>query len=435
MADITIESSTVASMNNDMQPRSLVWTDKDTGYAFFVDIQSDTNYRKTTDGGATWGSAVSVKDGATTAVAIWYDGWTDGDTGKLIHVAYLDNEFSAADILYRTIDTGNSDTLGTELTVFDGASAVVDDWTDHCISVTKSRNGNIFVGGRIDISGENGFWKGDADPVTSFSSKTTVWDSSGSATGDRIQLLYGNEADTDDVWCVYHDSSANAITLKVYDDSANTWSESSSIHTCSEVSDWFHFDSTQRHSDGHALIAMWSKHNTIETPDPDLSLHDVTDISTFSEKTAPYSGDSKHGICGIMINQQNDDIYVTYSTGTTTGSIKYKKSTDGGTTWGSESALSVTSDDHRLIYGGTSVGDDGGRFAPCWYNDDLDDLVTNADNSVEIAAASVGGSTNFQINISDAWKEVAGIQINIGDAWKTVAGAQVNIGDAWKTIY
>lgn len=43
--------------------------------------------------------------------------------------------------------------------------------------------------------------------------------------------------------------------------------------------------------------------------------------------------------------------------------------------------------------------------------------------------------TNFQINIGDAWKTVAGLQINIGDVWKSVAGAQINIGDAWKTIF
>ncbi len=43
--------------------------------------------------------------------------------------------------------------------------------------------------------------------------------------------------------------------------------------------------------------------------------------------------------------------------------------------------------------------------------------------------------TNFQINIGDVWKTVAGMKINIGDVWKDVAGAQINIGDSWKTIF
>ncbi len=61
----------------------------------------------------------------------------------------------------------------------------------------------------------------------------------------------------------------------------------------------------------------------------------------------------------------------------------------------------------------------------------LDD--TNGCISIYALVEDVG--TNFQVNIGDAWKSVAGVQINIGDAWKSVKGAQVNIGDAWKTIF
>lgn len=43
--------------------------------------------------------------------------------------------------------------------------------------------------------------------------------------------------------------------------------------------------------------------------------------------------------------------------------------------------------------------------------------------------------TNTQINIGDAWKEIAAMQINIGDAWKEVASAKINIGDTWKEIF
>lgn len=50
-------------------------------------------------------------------------------------------------------------------------------------------------------------------------------------------------------------------------------------------------------------------------------------------------------------------------------------------------------------------------------------------------AEEPGEGTNCQINIGDAWKEIAGMQINIGDDWKEVAGAQINIGDDWKTIF
>ena len=48
-----------------------------------------------------------------------------------------------------------------------------------------------------------------------------------------------------------------------------------------------------------------------------------------------------------------------------------------------------------------------------------------------IPAAGIG----LQMNIGDAWKQIAGMQINIGDSWKAVIGAQINIGDDWKEIF
>ena len=69
-----------------------------------------------------------------------------------------------------------------------------------------------------------------------------------------------------------------------------------------------------------------------------------------------------------------------------TGSIVYKLSTDGGDIWGTETELAASKDDHRITMGGTSVGNDGGRVQPAWFNDDLNDLKTNKDNSIEIAA-------------------------------------------------
>ena len=54
--------------------------------------------------------------------------------------------------------------------------------------------------------------------------------------------------------------------------------------------------------------------------------------------------------------------------------------------------------------------------------------------TVKVYYTAGAEGTNTQINIGDAWKEVAGMQINIGDSWKAVAGAQVNIADTWKPI-
>ena len=427
MADIQVDTDANSALNLKMQPRSLVWTSPSVGYCFFVDgTGTDLYYIKTINSGATWGSKTAINTNLVQKVAVWYDRWTEGDTGTLIHIAYIVT--GADDIIYNSLDTSD-DSLGGEVVAYNGSTATGSpNWANACISIVKSRGGNIFVGGWIDADAENGFAKGNADPPTSFTSKTSMADG---VAADKMMFLAGNEADADDIWCVYYDLSANEITLKVYDDSANTWSESAAIDTATGHTSYFNFDVMDRHSDNKAFLVLWNEHNSATA---DLAAWEIADSSTFNSKTDVVSNSTTYSICSLMINQQNDDLYVAYSDDKTLGNIVYKKSTDGGANWGSETAMSAdTADDHRNIFSGTSVGDDGGRWMPVWVNDDLLDLMCNSDNSVNIAAVSAG--TNIKINIGDTWKSVDGLQINIGDAWKTVAGVQINIGDTWKAVF
>lgn len=427
MADITVDSSVTPFTVEDSNGRCLVWTSKTKGYFFFIDSASDLHYRVTTDSGATWGTEATIRTGTLEVFSIWFDKWTKDDTGTQIHIVYVDADDD--NITYNSLDTSD-DSLGGDVISFNGASADLGGWLVNCVSIVKSRGGIVYIGGWIDNDGENDFAKAtmSGGVATSFTSKAGVNDANGV---DRIMFLPGNDADDDDIWCVYQDASANSLTLKVYDQSANTWSESNSIESITENTGFFGFDCMQRHSDGHVILINWNNH--IQSA-ADLACFDITNITTWSQKTDVITNDSTYSSClALMINQQNDDLYVAFSTATTSGSIQYKKSTDGGGAWGSATALSVTSDDHRLICSGGSVGNAGGRWQPIWFNDDLNDMVTNKDNSVEIDAGTSG--TNMQLNIGDSWKTISGMQINIGDSWKTVAGAQINIGDSWKTIF
>ena len=424
MADITIDNDTYDFLGELAQPRSLVWTTKDIGYVFFIDSDFDLNYRKTTNGGTNWGSRVAINGTTDTAkFAIWYDKWTSGDSGTIIHIAYIGDVTNIFE--YKDLNT-SSDSLGSAVDITSGINVDFGDWNATSISLVKSRGGNIYAGGWTDSVGETGFFRATQSPATSFSSRANVVDGNDI---DRIMFLTGKETDNNDIWCIYQDTSSNLITLKVYDNSANSWSESSSIDGINEDTSFFQFDCMDRHSDGHGILIMW----TGRTGTSDFVLHDITNITTFTQKTDIITNDATYGSCAILINQNNNDIYAAYSTGTTGAAIKYKKSTDGGANWGSETALSVSSDNHQAIYGGTSIkSGDTGRWMPVWFNEELVIILTNKDNSVELV---VSAGTNLQLNINDAWKTVDGVQINIGDAWKTVGGMQINIGDAWKTIF
>ena len=381
MADITIDSNVENNTNFNAQPRNLVWVSSSTGYIFFIDDNDQLHYRKTTNSGASWGTEATIRSGGTIhSFAIWYDKWTKGDSGDVIHIIFVDSTIGD-DLTYNSFSTSD-DTLDGEVTAILFNSAITGDWTDNCISIVKSKNGIIFVGGWVDSGGENAFAKATMTSglATSFTGKTSMADGD---QVDRIQFLPGNETDTDDIWCLYQDVSANRITLKVFDDSGNTWSESAAIDTMVETTTLFGFDSMERHSDSHTILVLWNEN---QSATGDIATWDLTDSSNFEAKANVVNNNSAFGIVGLLIDQNRDDLYVCYSNGTTTGSIKYKKSTDGGGNWGSEKNMSVTSDDHKTVYGGTSIGNgDSGRWGPIWFNDDLNDLITNKDNSVEIS--------------------------------------------------
>ena len=401
--DVTIDDLVESFQHLGIYRRKLVWTDKDTGYIFFNDHFRDLHYRKTTDAGASWGTEVSIRTGTVNSIAVWYDKWTKDDTGDVIHIAFV--ETITDDILYRSLDTSD-DSLSGLVTVFDGASATDGSTVDAVpmISIVKARGGNIYVGGWIDgaiSGGENGFWRSTASPATSFSARVDTGFIEGDAI-DRIMFLAGSEADSNDIWSLYQDESANEITLKVYDNSGNSWSESSAIDTVVESPFHFSFDAMDRHSDSHAILALWNEDSSATG---DLTIWEINDSTTFTSLTDVVTDDSAYGIAGLLINQQNDDLYVAYASSTDPTPIVYQLSQDGGGTWDGETAMSVTSGDHRAVTGGTSVGDEGGRWMPVWFNDDLNDLLTNSDNSVEIVAVAADTCTyssgNFDVVCSD----------------------------------
>jgi hypothetical protein len=96
-----------------------------------------------------FGTAVVVRAGTINCFDIWYDRWTPGNTGTLIHIIYQDS--ALADILYRNLDTAASDVLNPTVAssaggtlVFNGATLtlITGTWEQRCISITRAVGGN-----------------------------------------------------------------------------------------------------------------------------------------------------------------------------------------------------------------------------------------------------------------------------------------------------
>lgn len=383
MADIAIDSNVDGTQSQPSGPRTMAFKGQ-TGYAFYVSLSSpQLYYRKTTDGGSSWGSAVSFAGvGDTVGIfSIWADWWTSGNTGTKIHVWYVED---ATNLLrYCSLDTA-SDTIGSEVTVYSNAS----------ITLYGKLSGTVSRGGKLHVVFAQAAASAYVHYVStsggsSWTSKATPWES----TEDHVNLLPGSLTDADDVWCLFWDFSANAITLKTYDYSGDSWSESSTIFTAvatdPNVNANNNMSASIRWSDGHIIMVV---HKWYDSASDEFACFDITDGSTWTQKTNV--ADINDNICGsISIDQNNDDLYVFYlgndAGGETAGSANnayYKKSTDGGATWSTEVAYGEgVDDDNRAIW--SDHGSTTFMVSACWYDDDNTDLWYNYPNAIYIEEA------------------------------------------------
>jgi hypothetical protein len=400
MADVAVETAAFAQSYLRNQRIGPVWTDGDTGYLFFINSASDVRYRKTTDGGASWAASVLIDATTATSLNIWFDKWTRGDSGTLIHIWWL--ESATDDVHYRSLDT-SSDTLGTDRTVFNGTTfSSTSSRASHAISGTKAVGGNLYVQFWGDALGERGFYR-SVDAGVNWTSRTDGAD--GNPIDEVICLPDDDSADNEDIVMIYWDRSANDIFIKKYDDSGNSWGATVIDANMLDSSAVMQMSAVVRHSDGHIILAAWS---ALDTATADLKIWDITLATpTITAKTDVVTDSDDCVGAALFIDQNNDDLYCAYL-GDEDGSETwqdaltafYKKSEDGAGTWGAQTAYQEgAADDERYIDAGHSTpGSAAGRFEPVWFNDDLADLFVNKVNSVEITVA-VGFAHSYAVII------------------------------------
>lgn len=397
MADIIVESNASSNQGRNVL-KKLVWLTDQVGYDFFVNNTTArrVQWRKTTDGGSTWSAATTLFfDNASTILSIWFDRWTPGDGGSVVHVTRM--EFAAGTAQYRAFDTdtdtvlsGKTDAGGTGVT-----GDAVDGWDEAQLDICKARGGNLYI--RRHAKGtsiEHEFFRSTDGGAT----WTTRADPTETYVNDEVDgalLVPGNETDANDIYAIWFDRSAGELTIKHYDDSANSWSESSAVFTgLTEFNgnQMMGYSASVRHSDNHIMVAVQS--NPFNTAD-DLKFVDITNATTWTVKTDVYTNEDDHGGNGVFVDQNNDDLYVAYvghpGDTTTDTTFNYKKSTDGGTTWGSRTQINQGTGYFRSsgIWAGMMALTAGGRFMPVWWETSVDDDRINKVNSVEITGTAL----------------------------------------------
>ena len=304
------------------------------GVLYFIYIRSDDDvyWIKSTNNGISWTVPVSVFVGTVIKIATWFDGTT-------IHMAYTEN--IGHDVLYRALNT-YTDTLGTETTIYNGISAVSGASSE--LSITKTVGGNLQCHGDID-GGTETFSAKSIDSGATWNSIANVNEV---ASTDYYIALPGNAADTNDSVILFWDNSANEITIKEYDDSLDSYTETSIATSMVENpvnNSAPQFNATIRDTDNYILFVAWSDRDLLNA---DLRCWEINGSGSITEKTNVVlnSVDDQQG-CAIGVNTDNDNVIVLYQgksdgseTVTASLNLYYKMSADGMVTWGNETLLS-----------------------------------------------------------------------------------------------
>jgi hypothetical protein len=336
-ADVIAANSADAGQYNGAGTNYVIRANDGTLFLIFVDRSVDVFYTKSIDGGFSWRNPISVFTGSVIALSVWYDRWS-GLSTDIIHMVYT--ETGGNDILYRNFDA-TVETLSTQTTVFNGASAVQ---PAGALSITRGRDGTLRVAGSIDAGAEDGAW---SSTDTGATWGDTIADPSEGATQDQYMLLPDFNADTADVQLIFWDASANELSVKRYDDSADTWTETSIAASMSDSTAGNGFPNmaaTVDLSNSRVVVVAWSN---VDTLNADLRCWVITN-TTITETTANVvlNSTDDQGLCAIGIDTDTSTWYVFYAgksdgseTWLTSVNVYYKTSTDAGATWSSETLL------------------------------------------------------------------------------------------------
>jgi hypothetical protein len=154
--------------------------------------------------------------------------------------------------------------------------------------------------------------------------------------------------------CFFWDFSANEISRKLYDDSANSWAESSISGSMTELGNYRNFAAAVDLTNSQNILVAWSG---VDTGNADLRCWKVTEGAITEVTNVVLNSTDDQGLCAIAIDVNTNYWYVFYAgksdgseTWSTSLNVYYKVSQDAGTTWGAETKLSSFPAGLKMLY-------------------------------------------------------------------------------------
>lgn len=362
-------------------------------YMVYIDALSDVSYRKSVDNGLTWGPAVlAATAGTTCRLAVWYDRWSGLSTD---FICFAFDDSGNDDIFFRTIDTASSDALSTQVGIITTLTSIITGGGH--ISICRSVSGNVYVEDVVDAGAEGDFFR-----LTNANFPNGAWDNrvlGEIATLDQIRLVPDfDAADPDDIMAIFQDASVTEISRKLYDNSADSWAETSinsGITELSTATAFANFDIAIDLTNTRTVLVVW---NATDAANQDLLCYTVEAGAITAKTDVVTNATDDCGLCAITIDGQTGYWHVFYggpSTGTGTWNtamhIYTKVSRDAGTTWGPETLVDIGSTfTLRHLY--TTNWLYSGAPVVAWVRDgaQADDLLISVDRTVPRAASMLG---------------------------------------------
>lgn len=402
-AQVTIDGDAHAVATNHLQNGSqTVFINDQTGYKFFVDAPGYCVYRKTTDGGASWSATTTVDyqagAGDCIAISIWYDRWTPGDTGNIIHIVTMDT--GSDDLFYNNLDTASSDTLLKGTTPVDAVTNSSNSIATFATganlpTITKGTDGTVYVA-TADAS--------DSYVVECSTNcgVATSWTETGTNPMDLandynllVPLASGN------IMIVNRDISAEDIRTKVWNNSSwsASWTTVDLNATDNATYDGGLAAAVSSSTPGRVYLAYTGGNATLGGDDSVRTAY--YNGSSWATTTSVISnGGATRAITGVAIglNSATEDVYVGYSARTTagtsvTGNVYWKWATSSMVNWSAEQGpINTLADD---VYGiDLNIATDERVYAT-WFASSTDDILGNtiADIFLGVLTSSNGSQT------------------------------------------
>ncbi len=406
-AQVTIDPDANATGDTHLKSGpSVVFTDDQTGYKFFRDSAGYCVYRKTTNGGSTWGATTTV-DSQTDChqISVWYDKWTPGSASSSIHIATIDA--SSDDVWYNRLDTaGDTLLLPSSVSTFTGSGQGGTSLTqaENFTSITRGTDGTIYVISN-DGSGTNDSavleCTSNCDQASNWTERTPFPLDIASDQNVLVPLTGG------DMMIIQRDISLDDVRSKIWDESAATWTPWTIIDANATENATYDIGIAavvSTTTPGRVYMAYSADSATLGTDD-DVRVG-VFNGSTWSTSSPNViSNNASRAITNVAIglDAASDDVYVAYTARTTagtanTGNVYWKWSTSTMSTWSAEQGPVNTSADD--LYGLDINGASDQRIHVSWFDNTDDDIY--GDTLVDIFPGIHATTSGAQVSTTTA---------------------------------